>query len=41
MNQPFYLIVTSASCNINVVSEQYQKPGDLNLGLVEESSVKK
>ena len=29
MNQPFYLITASPRCNVNVISEQYLNPNDL------------
>jgi len=41
MNQPFYLITASPKCNINIISEQYLNPDDLELGLVKETSIKK
>jgi hypothetical protein len=41
MNQPFYLITTSANCKINVISEQYLKPDYMGLGLDKETSIKK
>jgi len=40
MNQPFYLITTSANCKINVISEQYSNPDDIGQGLVKETPIK-
>ena len=41
MNQPFYLITASPKCNINIISEQYLNPDNLELGLDKETSIKK
>ncbi|MDB9991438.1 hypothetical protein OAD94_02920 [Amylibacter sp.] len=40
MNQPFYLITTSANCKINVISEQHSNPDDIGQGLVKETPIK-
>ena len=40
MNQPFYLITTSANCKINVISEQHSNPYDIGQGLVKETPIK-
>ena len=37
MNQPFYLIATSANCKINVISEQHSNLDDIGQGLVKET----
>ena len=36
MNQPFYLIATSANCKINVISKQHSNLDDIGQGLVKE-----